>query len=125
MDREQTDPRRIAAEAVGQRPESATPAAVREEMRKAQDASVSYAGAPAGPQASVAEKAAEAMGERAGGAYPDMTMAEAQRRSRETDTGRHPYAASGSGWFQPQPLAIAAAAFGVGYAAAWLIHRRQ
>jgi hypothetical protein len=125
MDRQQTDSRSIAAEAVGQRPESATPAVVKEEMRKAPDTAVPQAGAPAGPQASVAEKAAEAMGERAGDAYPDMTMAEAQRRSREAAMHAQSYASTVSRWVDQQPLAIAAAAFGVGYAAAFLIHRRQ
>ena len=125
MDRQQTDSRSIAAEAVGERPASATPAVVKEEMRKARDPAVAQAGAPSGPQASVAEKAAEALGERVGDAYPHVTMAEAQRRSREGAMHSQSYASTASQWFTQQPLVIAAAAFGLGYAAAFLMHRRQ
>jgi len=125
MDRQQTDSRSIAAEAVGERPASATPADVKEEMRKARDPAVAQAGAPSGPQASLAEKAAEALGERVGDAYPHVTMAEAQRRSREGTMHSPSYASTASQRFAQQPLVIAAVAFGLGYAAAFLMHRRQ
>ena len=128
MDHRQTDPRRIAAEAVGERPQSAIPAAVKEEMRKSPGNAAAQAAAPAGPQASLAAKTAEALGERAGGAYADATMEEAQRRSQELtrrasgDAGS--YASMASRWVEQQPLMTALAAFGLGYAAALLIHRR-
>ena len=64
------DPRKIADEAVGQRPEGAIPDAVQEQMTAPiSDRAIRERAASAGPRASIAEKTAEAMGERSGGAY--------------------------------------------------------
>src|SRR5688572_1903954 len=80
MDERTTDARRIAEEAVGERPASAIPEAAKQHVVRAPDPS----GAPAGPRASLAARTAEAVGEREGGAYAGGTIEEAQRRSRET-----------------------------------------
>src|SRR4051812_49287800 len=77
MNEQNIDTRRIAEEAVGERPESAIPEAAQQRVVRAPEA-------PAGPQASLAARTAEAVGEREGGAYADATIEEARRRSRET-----------------------------------------
>ena len=75
-----TDARRIADEAVGGRPESAIPETARQHVVRTPEARPSAAG----PQASLAARTAEAIGEREAGAYADATIEEAQKRSRET-----------------------------------------
>jgi hypothetical protein len=117
-----TDARRIAEEAVGERPASAIPETARQRVA----AAPSPAAAPAGPRASLAARTAEAVGEREGGAYADATMEEAQRRSRQT-VGRSSQAHVArwlSDQFGPQPLVVMAA-FGLGYLAASVVNRRR
>ena len=71
---------------------------------------------PAGPQASLAARSAEAVGERESGAYADATIEEAQRRSRATV--RRSSQAQATQWllhqFGRQPLVVISA-FELGY----------
>lgn len=129
MDDTKTDTRRIAAEAVGERPASATPDAAKEKLRTLPEEFVRQVPDSAGPQASLAAKTAEAVGERVGDAYADATMAEARRRSqqsvRHAATRARFHATVGSRWFGQQPLMTAAAGFALGYVAALLVHRSR
>jgi hypothetical protein len=110
------DKRRIADEAVGQRPESAIPDAAKDRVPEGRPAT------SAGPHASVATKTAEALGETVGDAYayPDATAAEVRNRSREF-VRRRP---TGNGSGSAQPFMMAASGFAFGYVAALLIHHR-
>jgi hypothetical protein len=120
--RKTNDPRRIAEEAVGERPGSAIPEAAKQQVVRAPAAS-------AGPQASLAARTAEAVGEREGGAYADGTIEEAQRRSRETV--RRPRSSQAqatqrlSHKLARQPLMVISAAFALGYLAASVINHRR
>jgi hypothetical protein len=107
--------RRIADEAVGERPASATPEIAKDRAPEGRPAT------SAGPHASVAARTAEALGETAAGAYayPDATAEEARDRSRATVRGD----GAASGAYAGRPLMMAAAGFVIGYAAAFLIHR--
>lgn len=111
------DRRRIADEAVGQRPESAIPDVARDRVPEVRPAM------SAGPNASVAARTAEAVGETVPDAYayPDATAEQVKNRSRQLV--RRGSMRDGSG--VAQPLMIAAAGFAVGYAAALMIHHRQ
>src|SRR5215207_6240975 len=125
MDERTADARRIAEEAVGQRPASAIPEAAKERVVAAPDPSA----APAGPRASLAARTAEAVGEREGGAYADATIEEAQRRSRET-VRRHQSSQAHvarwlSGQFGRQPFIVISAAFALGYLAASATNHRR
>ena len=125
MDYDETRARRIAAEAIGERPESAIPAAVREETRQRPEHVARQPSASTGPQANLADIAAEAVGERAGNAYPQMTLAEAQRRSRQLARGAaRQRTFAGLSRFAAQPLVAAATGFVLGYVAALLMQRR-
>lgn len=126
MDDTKIDTRRIAAEAVGERPASATPDAAKEKLRTLPEEFVRPVPASAGPQASLAAKTAEAVGERVGDAYADATMAEAQRRSQQSIGHAATFHATvGSHWFGQQPLMTAAAGFALGYVAALMVHRSR
>jgi hypothetical protein len=108
--------RRIADEAVGQRPASAIPDAAKDRVPEGRPAT------SAGPHASVATKTAEALGETVGDAYayPDATLEEVRSKSRK-------YVQRGSIGNEAgfaQPFMIAAAGFALGYVAALLIHNR-
>ena len=107
---------RIADEAVGERPASAIPEAARNRVPEVSPA------LSAGPQASVATRTAEALGERVGDAYayPDATAEEVRTLSRASL--RHGSERTRLAW--GRPLMIAAAGFAVGYVAALLIHNR-
>jgi hypothetical protein len=108
--------RRIADEAVGQRPESAIPEAAKDRVPEGRPAT------SAGPNAAVATKTAEALGETVGNAYayPEATAEEVRNRSRAHVRRR----STGNGSDYAQQLMIAAAGFAIGYVAALLIHRR-
>jgi hypothetical protein len=110
------DKRRIADEAVGQRPASAIPEAAKDKVPEGRPAM------SAGTDASVAARTAEAMGETAPDAYayPDATPEEARNRSRASV--RRGSARNGSD--SAQPLLMTAAGFALGYVAALLIHGR-
>jgi hypothetical protein len=112
----------IAAEAVGERLGSPPPDTGEQTPRPAAES--------AGPQARIADKSAESLGERSGEAYADATMNEARERSRKvfphaaTDVGSQTGDASLFRPFDPQTFVTVIAAFGLGYAAALLIHHR-
>lgn len=110
------DRRKIADEAVGQRPASATPEVARDRVPAGRPAG------SAGPHASVATKTAEALGETVGDAYayPDATPEEVRRRSREFM--RHESMRNRSG--AAPPFMIATVGFALGYVAALLLHHR-
>lgn len=117
-----TDARRIAEEAVGERPESATPEAAKQHVVRAPEAR----GASAGPRARLAARTAEAVGERESGAYADATIEEAQRRSRATV--RRSSQAQATQWLSHQlgrQSLVAISAFALGYLAASVINHRR
>jgi hypothetical protein len=75
----------------------------------------------------MAEKAAEALGERVGDAYADEAATQVRSQSgagNNTATTSRQAAQALSHQFAQRPLVIVLAAFGLGYVAAWLIHRR-
>jgi hypothetical protein len=80
MDDKKPDPKTIAEEAVGERRGNPTPDAAKLEMPT--EEAIRQLARSAGPQADIAAKTAEAVGERVGGAYADGTMGEATARSR-------------------------------------------
>jgi hypothetical protein len=118
------DPKQIADEAVGERPGSAAPDFVRAAVGTAPQGPDPRA---PGAHARLAERSAEAMGERAGGAYADATIAEAERRSRAT-VGHAP-TLPGRGPTGPHPAFMVLGGFALGcatgYAAALLVHRER
>ena len=113
-----TNRRRIADEAVGERPANATPEVARDRVS---DAALQPPRS-VGSQASVAARTAEAMGERVStGAYADPTT--------DGMSGRRPMLARRpstemTSHFARQSYLMMAAIFALGYAAAWLLHRR-
>ena len=111
------DRRRIADEAVGQRPESAIPDAARDRVPEGRPA------ASAGPNASVATRTAEALGETAANAYayPDATADEVRNLSRSQ--ARHASRQTGTG--SGLQFMIAATGFVLGYIAALVVHHRD
>ena len=111
MDDKKPDSRTIAEEAVGERRGSPTPDAVRPDMPT--EEVIRQHATSAGPQAGIAVKAAEAVGERAGGAYADGTMGGATARSRNI---AQPAWSQASRTAQPSFIAVAAG-FALGYAA--------
>jgi hypothetical protein len=124
MQDKKPDPDRIADEAVGEALESRHPDAINKEEARPVPAS-------AGPQANVADKTAESIGERAGDAYADATPDEARERSRSfvqqgaTQAGpRRSDAARGRTMVGGQQVVTVVAAFALGYATAFLFHRR-
>jgi hypothetical protein len=112
-----------AAEAVGERLESPPPDTIEQTPRPT--------AASTGPRARVADKTAESLGERSGDAYADATTNEARKRSQKK-VSRHAATEGGSqtggaALFRPfdqQTFVTVLAAFGLGYAAALLIHHR-
>jgi hypothetical protein len=124
MDQRKTDARRIAEEALGERPESAIPEAAKQHAVSAPEAPAVSAGA----NASLAARTAEAVGEREGGAYADATVEEAQRRSRQSVRQRRSTQAQATQWLSDQfgrPPLIVVSAFALGYLASFVIHRRR
>jgi len=111
------DKRKIVDEAIGERPASAIPDAARDRVPEAaQQQPVSV-----GPQASIAARTAEAVGERGStGAYADPA---ADRASSRSQTLRRPLREM-TPRFGGNSYLGAAAVFALGYAAALLIHRR-
>jgi hypothetical protein len=110
--------RRIADEAVGERPASDTPDFARDRVPEGALQSARSVGS----QASIADRTAEAMGERVStGAYADpATDRVSGRRSilpRRSSMGMTSYSGG-------QSYLMMAAIFALGYAAAWLLHRR-
>jgi hypothetical protein len=117
MDDKKSDPRIIAEEAVGQARGSLTSAASKAEM-PTEDV-IRRLAISAGPQADIATKTAESVGERVGDAY--ATTAEVKAGSRKVART----VASQASWTVQQPFMTVAAGFALGYIAAVFIHRRQ
>jgi hypothetical protein len=111
----------IAAESVGERPGSPPPNTGQQTPRPAAES--------AGPQARVADKTAESLGERSGAAYADATTNEALQRPRRvfrhsaTEVGSQTGGRALFRSFEQQSFVTVLAACGLGYAAALLIHR--
>jgi len=118
MDDKKPDPQAIAREAVGETRDPLTPEATNKVEMPTEDV-IRRRAISAGPQADIAIKTAESVGERVGDAY--ATTAEVKSGSR--NVGRR--VASQASHTAQQPFVIAAAGFALGYAAALLIHRRQ
>jgi hypothetical protein len=123
MEHKKPDPDRIAEEAVGEALESRRPDAGKEEARAVPTS--------AGPQANVADKTAESVGERVGNAYAHATSDEARERSRNVvqqgamQAGpRRSGAASDRMTAGGQQVVTAVAAFALGYVTAFLFHGR-
>ena len=110
--------RKIVNEAVGERPASATPEVARDRVPEAALSSQRSVGA----QASIADRTAEAMGERGStGTYADPAT--------DRVSGRWPILARRpsmemASYSGGQSYLMMVAIFALGYAAAWLIHRR-
>ena len=117
MDDKKPDSRTIAEEAVGERRGSPTPDAVRPDMPT--EEVIRQRATSAGPEADIAAKTAEAVGERVGDAY--ATTDEVKMGSRRVARR----AASQASRAAQQRFITAAAGFAIGYAAALFIHRRQ
>jgi hypothetical protein len=114
---EDADKRKIVDDAIGERPASAIPDAARDRVPEA----ALRPPLSVGPQASIAARTAEAVGERgSAGAYADPATDHATYRSR---TPWRPSTETTSR-FGGRSYLAAAAVFAVGYAAALLIHRR-
>src|SRR3954447_2001099 len=112
------DRRKIADEAVGERPASATPDVARDRVPEAALRSPFSVG----PQASTAAKTAESIGERVStGAYADPTT---DRVSSRWPTLARRLSMEMTSYSGGQSYLMMAAIFALGYAAAWLIHRR-
>src|SRR4051794_28001838 len=112
------DKRKIADEAVGERPASATPEVARDRVPEAAQQSQHSVGS----QASIAARTAEAIGERVStGAYADPATDRASGRwpilARRSPMKMATYSGG-------QSYLTMTAIFALGYAAAWLIHRR-
>ena len=117
MDDKKPDPKTIAEEAVGERGENPTTDAAQPEMPT--EEVIRQLARSAGPQADIAAKTAESVGERVGDAY--ATTEEVKAGTRKVARR----AASEARRAVQQPFVTVAAGFALGYAAALLIHRRQ
>jgi hypothetical protein len=120
MDTKKPDARTIADEAVGEIRGGPIPDAAKGKPEMPTEDVIRQRATSAGPEAGMAAKTAEAMGERAGDAYADGTMEGATARPR--NMARHD--ASHASRATQQPFVAVAAGFALGYAAALLIHRR-
>lgn len=118
MDDQKPDSQAIANEAVGETRDRPTADAANKVEMPTEDA-IRRRAASAGPQADIAVKTAESVGERVGDAY--ATTAEVRAGSRNV-ARRTPFQASHTA---QQPVVMIAAGFALGYAAALWIHRRQ
>ena|SRR5438477_6543773 len=117
MDDRKPDPRAIADESVGETRDSPIPDAAKH--KPATEEVIRQLATSAGPQADIAAKTAESVGERVGDAY--ATTDEVKMGSRKVARR----AASQASRAAQQPFISVAAGFALGYAAALLIHRRQ
>ena len=121
MDDKKPDPRTIAEEAIGEIRGAPIPEAAKDQAVTPTEDVVRQLAISAGPQAGMAAKTAEAVGERVGDAYADGTIGEATARPR--NIARH--TRSQASRVTQQPFMAVAAGFALGYAAALLIHRRR
>jgi len=117
MDDKKPDARTIAAEEVGEARGAPIPDAAKN--NPATEEVISQLATSAGPEADIATKTAESVGERVGDAYATTDEVKAGPRK----VARR--AASQASRAAQQPFTAVAAGFALGYAAALLIHRRQ
>jgi hypothetical protein len=117
MDDKKPDARTIAEEAVGEARGAPIPDAAKN--KPATEEVIRQLATSAGPQADIATKTAESIGERVGDAY--ATTAEVKAGSRKVART----VASQASRAAQQPFITVAAGFALGYAAALLIHRPQ
>ena len=119
MDGKKPDSRTIAEEAVGETRGSPIPDAAKDEAVTPTEEVIRQLATSAGPQADIATKTAESIGDRVGDAYATTTEVKAgSRKVARTVASQARRAAQ-------QPFITVAAGFALGYAAALLIHRRQ
>ncbi|SRR6266568_7132477 len=119
MDDKKPDSRTIAEEAVGERRGNPSPDAVKDKAETPTEEVIRQLATSAGPQADIAAKTAESVGERVGDAY--ATTDEVKAGSRKVART----VASQASRAAQQPFMTVAAGVALGYAAALLIHRRQ
>ena len=117
MDDQKPDARTIAAEEVGEARGAPIPDAAKN--NPATEEVIRQLATSAGPEADIATKTAESVGERVGHAY--ATTAEVKAGSRKVART----VASQASWAVQQPFMTVAAGFALGYIAAVFIHRRQ
>jgi hypothetical protein len=127
MQTRKQDPDAIAEEAVGQRHGDPPPYAVKEQPDMSQEEMARQLSKPAGPQASIPEKTAEAVGERVGDAYADPGSAAPRNLPRKIARLDLPHERSGAvrQVLDEQPFLMVAASFALGYMTALLLHRRR
>jgi hypothetical protein len=127
MQTRKQDPDAIAEEAVGQRRGDLPPYAVKEQPDMSQEEMARQLSKSAEPQASVPEKTAEAVGERAGDAYADPGSAAARNLAGNIARLALPDERSGAvrQVLDGQPFLMVAAGFALGYMTALLLHRRR
>jgi hypothetical protein len=127
MQTRKQDPDAIAEEAVGQRHGDPPPYAVKEQPDMSQEEMARRLSQPAGPRASIPEKTAEAVGERAGDAYADPGSAAARNRPGKIARGAGPHERSDAlrRVLDEQPFLMVAASFALGYMTALVLHGRQ
>ena len=124
MDDRKPDPRKIAAEAVGERSEDAVPAAVKDQEGQAPQRAEEVARQPATRAGStIAAKTAEAVGERASDAYSDA--ANAVGGTKDMSTAGRQTAQMVSDHFDKEPLMMVAAGFALGFVAGLMVHGRR
>ena len=117
MDDKKPDAKTIAEEAVGEARGAPIPDAAKN--KPATEEVIRQLATSAGPQADIATKTAESVGERVGDAYATTAEVEAgSRKFARTIASQASHAAQ-------QPFITVASGFALGYAAALLIHRRQ
>jgi ElaB/YqjD/DUF883 family membrane-anchored ribosome-binding protein len=118
MDDKKPDPKAIADEAVGETRDRPTPDA-NDKIEMPTEEIIRRRATSAGPQADIAAKTAESVGERVGDAYATTDEVKAGSRNVIRRAG------SQASHTVQQPFVTVAAGFVLGYAAALLIHRRQ
>lgn len=127
MQTRKQDPEAIAEEAVGQRHGDPPPYAVKQQPDISQEEMARRLSQPAGPRASIPEKTAEAVGERAGDAYADPGSAAARNRPGKIAraAGRHERSDALRHVLEEQPFLMVAASFALGYMTALMLHGRR
>jgi len=127
MQTREQDPDAIAEEAVGQRHGDPPPYAVKEQADMSQEEMARQLSKPAGPQAGIPEKTAEAVGERVGDAYADPGSGAARNLPGKIARLALPHERSGAvrQVLDEQPFLMVAAGFALGYMTALLLHRRR
>jgi hypothetical protein len=127
MQNRNQDPDAIAEEAVGQRHGEPPPYAAKEKPDMSQEEMARRLSKPAGPQASIPEKTAEAVGERVGDAYADPGSAAARNLPGKLARLGGPNERSGAvrQMLDEQPFLMVTASFALGYMAALMLHGRR